>query len=178
MERQTKEERKAYVKSQRKRLFENPTLFLKEEVVTPTITFWKEEPLRALGTFIFWVVVYYLAFGMVQAINNDMIYCDCSYDAFDGKLMYTYNSFVKYYNEKAQRLQNDPEFLENMQPDFSAPMFFDPTNTTQQEVIVDEFNLNYNMECNYDLDRWWDESILDRMKSVWFGYKKIILKQS
>ena len=98
-------ERKELVKKTRQELKENPEKFIKEKIIKPTTTYWKEQPLHAIMTFSMWVLIMYAGFGLIQAINNDMIYCDSSINQYDGKLMYTYNNFIKYYNEKAQELK-------------------------------------------------------------------------
>lgn len=138
-----KEDKKKRVKQQRAKLKENPSRFLKEEVINPTIKFWKEEPLRAIWTFTIWVTIYYIAFGGIQAINNDMIYCDATIDQYDGKLMYTFNEFVKYYNEEAQQMQRA----------------YTPIGIENQERLVENFNEQYKMYCTYNITRWIKEPI-------------------
>lgn len=155
-----KEERKEYVKEQRRKLKEDPSKFIKENVIEPTWKYWKEQPFHAIGTFIMWVAIYYLLFGGIQAINNDMIYCESTVQGFNGKLMYVYNDFVEYYNNEAQQMQQA-----------NIPQFY------QQEQIVANFNKEYNMYCDYNITKWKEEPIKDRIETTLYGFKKILLKQ-
>lgn len=160
-------ERKKYVKEQRKKLVDNPSKFIRENVIKPIWKYWKEQPLHAFGNFIFWIVLYYLLFGGIQAINNDIIYCDSTIDEFDGKLMYVYNDFVDYYNNKASRM----ELQKN-------PYDFETGNYKLSEKNIEQFNKDYSMICEYDLERWNNESVNKRINDMWYGFKKIILKRS
>ena len=157
-----KDQRKKYVKEQRRKLKNNPEKFLKEEVVRPTLTYWKEEPIHAIGTFVFWVAVMYLAFGFVQAVNNDMIYCESSHEAFNGKLMYVANDFVQFYNEMAIQRQQE----------------YSPLNQIDAEQQVYAFNQEYWLNCSYDVKRWLDEPLVEKTQTLLYGYSKILLKRS
>lgn len=174
-----KKERKEFVKEQRKKFVENPSNFISEEVIKPTLEYWKNDPLHAFFTFSIWVIIMYVAFGGIQGLNNDMIYCDSTINNYDGKLMYTFNDFVKYYNEKALDMQ------------YSNFNF----NVEEQEIMVDSFNNEYNMMCTYDLKRWWKEPIYSKnytnvycddiygctsgkLETFWHGYVKILMKRS
>lgn len=157
-----KQKRKEYVKEQRTKFKKDPTKFIQTEMVEPMLRHWREAPLHALATFIGWAMVFYLSFGAIQAINNDMIYCDSSIDQFDGKLMQTYNSFVEYYNEEARYMEQNVY----------------PLSVQDQEEKVKIFNEQYTMICTYDLKRWWKEPIIYKAQTTWNGFLKILFKQS
>lgn len=179
MKKKDKEERRKYVKKQREKLKENPRGFLKKEIIDPTIKYWKEEPIHAIGTLITWIIIYYLIFGGIQAVNNDMIYCDSTINEYDGKVMYVYNDFVKYYNERTKELQ------QGYQPEIIIQI-----NQTE------EFNKKYSMFCNYNISRWnkepiWEKEIREgsycderngckrgRIETITEGLVKILGKQS
>lgn len=172
--------RKEFVKEQRKRFVSDPKNFFLTEIVHPTVVFWKEKPLKAIFTFFIWVIVYYVGFGLVQAVNNDMIYCDSTIDSFDGKLMYTFNDFVAYYNDKANRMQTDMSFASNFVENYSPTGQFELNQIDlkkQQEEAVRRFNEEYSMICKYNVTRWINEPILSRSSTIYYGFQKIILKR-
>lgn len=175
-------ERKEFVKQQRAKFKQNPTEFIKQEFIISTLQFWKKHPIKALYIFTSWVIIYYLAFGGIQAINNDMIYCDATIDQYDGKVMYTHNAFVQYYNQKAKELQKTTQVIPNFQIQNGIVKEQNITNITIEtktpQQKVKEFNEQYSMYCNYNLTRWNQEPIINRTKTTWYGFKKIILKQS
>lgn len=107
-------------------------------------------------------MIVYVSFAMIQAINNDIIYCDSSIDQFDGKIMYTFNEFVSFYNQKAIEMQNSQLGL----------------TTMQQEQQVKNFNQEYQMICKYNTTKWMKEPIIQRIETTWYGFKKILMKTS
>lgn len=155
------EERREYIKKQRKALKENPKGFIIENIINPTLEYWKKRPINAIGVFLFWIVTYYLVFGGIQAIVFDSVYCDASINQFDGKIMYVHNDFVKYYNEEAKRMQYE----------------YKPIGYVDENNKVNEFNRKYTMKCEHDWKRWNNETIEERLQSIFYGFKKIILKE-
>lgn len=156
--------RKEYVKEQRKKFKSDPKKFIKKEIINPTIKYWKEEPLNAIGTFVFWILAFYIIFGTLQGILLDTVYCDSTIDQYDGKVMYVYNDFVNYYNEKAQEMQQA----------------YTP-NPYEQKKIVENFNQEYNMICEHDFKKWGKEwtnrPFLKNLEEIGYSIKKVLLKQ-
>lgn len=159
--RKAKKERKEFVKQQRTKFKKDPSKFFETEMFQPLIQAWKENPKKQAWVFIKWVLIYYLVFGAIQAVNNDMIYCDATIDAYDGKVMYVHNDFVKLYNERAKQLEQTPVY-----------------SYWEQEQLMNSFNEQYSMYCDYDINRWRQESITERIKTIGYGYYKILLKRS
>lgn len=153
--------RKEYVKEQRNKLKKNPSRFFKENVIDTTVNYWKERPFHAFGTFVIWILIFYLIGGIAQAIVFDAVYCDCTIDSYDGKLMYVYNDFVDYYNEQAN----------NMQQNYGIP------SINEQEALVMNFNEQYSMYCTHDWGRWKNETVKSRIETTTYGLKKILLKR-
>lgn len=146
-----KEERKQWVKEQRAKFKKSPSNFIKTDIIEPTMDFWKKEPKKAISIFLLWVMIYYIGFGIVQAINNDIIYCTSPETEYNGKIMETYNKFVQDYNKEI----TEKQYTNN------------PTLTK-----------NYTIFCNYNLTRWWNEPITTRTKTTGKGLWKIVTKQS
>ena len=155
-----RKERRKYVKEQREKLKGDPKGFIQSEVIDPTVRYWKERPGHAIFTFFKWVIIYYLIFGAIQAVNNDMIYCNSTIDKYDGKVMDVFNDFAEQYNKEAEKLAKETQFV-------------DPTI---RESIIKEFYEDNTIRCKYDLKRWNEESIRDRFISIIKGYWKIISK--
>ena len=160
-EKRLKEERKQFVKEQRAKFKESPENFLRNEILKPWIQAWKDNPWKQLGVFFMWVAIYYLAFGIIQAVNNDMIYCDATINEYDGKVMYVYNDFVAEYNRRVEEMALNPV-----------------ASVWEQQQVLDNFNEQYAMYCNYDVKRWNNESIPYRLETIGYGLSKILLKRS
>lgn len=148
-------EYKEYVQQQRKKLKENPRSFIQKEMIEPTIKFWKEEPLRAAWVLVSSIMVYYLIFGGIQVINNDMIYCDSNMDKYDGKLMIKYDQWMQFQATKLNGTMNLIEIME-----------------TKKEIAEKDY-----LKCDYDLDKWFKEPLNEKTNSLMIGIQKIILKQ-
>lgn len=149
-------ERKEEVKEARKRLKEEGfTKFF----ITPTVEYWKKKPLHAFLNFFIYALITYIIFCGIQAVNNDMIYCDSSNDLYDGKLMQVYNPYVNWVNTNSPTIITDQNImnfnLENLEPSIA-----------QESTIV----------CDYDLKKWWNEPIKER-KTIITNWLTIMRKK-
>lgn len=127
-----KELHKLEVKRNREEFKKNPY----EYAIKPFISFWKENPLKAVGTFMFWALLFYAGFSGLQALNYDMMYCDSSLDQYDGKILFVYNEFVDEMNRQTEEFNQMQYSL-----DKTGIKNNKPPNST--------------IECRYDTKRWW-----------------------
>lgn len=127
--------------------------------IEPTINYWKTQLLSALSTLFFWIIITYVIFSGLQAINNDVIYCDSSNDIYDGKLMYVFNEYVEWVNNNTQPTIDfyNQNPYQGLYP-----------NEAQTSTIV----------CDYNWTKWTQEPIKERITTITYGFKKVTLKRS
>lgn len=61
-----KEERKQFVKNQREYFKKDTQGFIQNEIIQPTIKYWKETPIKAIGTFLYGFITMYLIFALIK----------------------------------------------------------------------------------------------------------------
>lgn len=128
-------------------------------IIKPLIGYWKSKPFEAVSILVFWVFVFYSMFSLLQAINYDMIYCDCTNDEFDGKLMENYNRYVDWVNEGVTENKGINE-------NFSFGLGVELTERQRSKIY-----------CDYDLKRWWNESINTKVDNIFNNFVKVFLKK-
>lgn len=119
----------------------------------PTVEYWKERPIHAIGTLCFWAMLYFLIFTFLQAVNFDMMYCDSSIDKYDGKIMLVYNGFVEEMNTRTIEIQKEQT----------------PITDREVDSILKSIKKE-SIECKYDLGRWIKED-----KMILYNFKQLLI---
>lgn len=146
----TKEDRKKDVQEQRATLKE---IGYFEYFVVPMIDYFRQSPLKAVGTFFVWLLFSYLLFSMLQVVYYDTVYCDSSLDEYDGKLLFTYNDFVDTYNSEVEKQKQITFF----------PM-----------PIINELP---TINCSYDWGRYKSQPIKEKLYDISREYYVVVTKR-
>lgn len=85
--------------------------------IKPTITHWKNKPIRSITEFAGALIIMYLIFTGLQAINYSLIFCESNQPQYNGNILETYQDFVKDQNQKTQEIQTKI----NTQKDYIPP---------------------------------------------------------
>lgn len=141
-----------------------------EYLIRPMVEYWKEKPLKAIGIFLSYAILYYAIFVIIQATMFSFTYCETNI-GLKGPLMETYPQFVEKANQRTTELRTQGIINGNTLYQYAN---YTKTNNLQQTIKTIP---KWNITCNYNITKWYKENTTTKLKIFGNNLYKVGIKK-